>query len=737
MRKVTVSVAWFLALSAACVQPTAWAGSALAPTPDSALAPIPDFARAPRPRIALALSGGGARGLAQVGVLQVFEEEGIPIDAIAGSSMGAVVGGLYAAGFDADSLSGIAHDPDLFRSPGAWENLDTFQKWVTPPRAFGLYFEGWEYRLPRALVSDVNVNRMLVAHATPANLLAGNEFARLPIPFCTQALDLRGGSLVALRDGDLARAIRSSMAVPVAFPPIPSRNPDRLFVDPGPVSNLPVRLARELGCDRVIAVNCTGAWDDHEVGANASLVARDLLRILSQRVDSTTITGWDAWIQPDVGRFGFMDWNRVDALIEVGRIAARASLPRIRSWFPPGTLPVSERRPGIAEVERRLGALRVAWVRLEGRPSSYTWVPKRELHLEPGDPFSLDALGRGIRRLHGTGHYEAVWPSVSLEDSGRVGVKLDLEERAPGYVSLGLLYDNRRGANIDIEVLRDNLLRVGETIHGSLFLGNFRDGAEAGIRSSHLRGVPVGLDLLLRSERFRYEQADHGDFRRTERMVQLSAALVAGTRQLLVAGYRFVRDQGESGAGEPDWDDRGSLLYATFLADNTDEREFPTRGHRVIAHYQVKLRDLPHQPPASFSAMLAGAVPAGRFSVFPGVEAAGLDRDDRPFRYWHRAELTRATTGQFERGLYARFVGKAWLVPSVRLAPNLFAWGRVSAIVRRSRIRDIAAARAERGMEAGLLQRTPIGPVTAGGAFEKGRGPFLFVQVGHDLARLP
>ncbi|MFH1265848.1 MAG: hypothetical protein ABIK89_08970, partial [Planctomycetota bacterium] len=139
---------------------------------------------------------------------------------------------------------------------------------------------------------------------------------------------------------------------------------------------------------------------------------------------------------------------------------------------------------------------------------------------------------------------------------------------------------------------------------------------------------------------------------------------------------------------------------------------------------------------------LAGSVPIGRFSVFPGVEAAGLDRDDvtansdRPFRYWHRADLTRATAGRFEPGLYARFTGKAWVVPSVRLAPNLFAWGRAVAVVRRSRFRDILTARADRGVEAGLLQRTPIGPVTVGGAFEKGRASFFFVQVGHDLTRL-
>jgi predicted acylesterase/phospholipase RssA len=690
-----------------------------------------------RPRVALVLSGGGARGVAEVGVIEVLEEAGIPIDAVAGSSMGAIVGGLYVAGFGVDSLTGIATDPKLFISPGAWENLDAFQKWVTPPRAFGLQFQGWEYRLPRALVSDANVNRMLVAHATPANLLARSDFDRLAIPFRTQALDLVSGEVVTFRGGDLARAIRSSMAVAVAFPPIPSRDPGRLYVDPGPRENLPLRIAGELGCDRVIAVNCGSTYDDRDIGGDASLVARDLLRVLTTKVDSSCVTGWDAWIQPDVGGHGLMEWDHALEFLEAGRTAARAALPRIRSWFPPGTLPVHERPPRFDEVNRRLGPLRVAWVRLEGRPSSYAWVPKRELHLAPGDPFSFPALDRGMRRLYGTGHYDAVWPTVTLVDSGQVGISLDLEERAAGYVSLGLLYDNRRGANVDVEVLRDNLLRLGETLHASLLLGSFRDGAEAGIRSSHLRGVPFGLDLLLRSERLRYEQVNQGDFRRTGRTVQLSTSMAVGTVNLLVAGYRFVQDRGVNASGLAPWDDRGSLLYATFVSDNTDEREFPSRGHRIMAHYQVQLRDLPHQPPASFSGQMGGSVPAGRFSLYAGAEGAGLDRDDRPFRYWSRVDLTRSTAGRFERGLYARFTGKGCVVPTIRLAPNLFAWGRASAVIRCARFADLAGARATRGLEAGLLQRTPVGPVTVGGAFEKGRGPFLFVQVGHDFARLP
>ena len=745
MFRTAVHLAWLLALSAAWHPSMAGARPGEADSaasgavgPDSASAASADTARTARPRIGLALSGGGARGLAQVGILEVFEEEGIPIDAIAGSSMGAVVGGLYAAGNDADGLADIARDRDLFRSPNAWENLSAFQKWVTPPRAFGLYFRGWEYRLPRSLVSDVNVNRMLVEHATPANLFAKSDFDSLPIPFRTQALDLKSGEMVILRRGDLARAIRSSMAVAVAFPPIPSRNPERLFVDPGPVNNLPVELAREMGVDRVIAVNCAATWDEREVGTDASLVARDLLRVLSQRVDSTTIKGWDAWIQPDVAQASFMDWDQVETFIQAGSDGGAGLPAEDPGVFPARNAPGGPTRPGIADLQRRLGALRVGLGTVGGAAEL--------LHVGAEAGVSPGAGGPVLPRPARPGNAEALRDralrsGLAHRHAGRQQSRRH-QPRSRGaraWLCLDrvLYYNSRRGRTLIVEVLRDNLLRIGETFHASLFVGNFRDGAEAGIRSSHLRGVPLGLDLLLRSERLRYEQERDDSFRQQNRAIQLGTSLAVGADRLLLAGVRYEHDEGEGSRDVADWSDHSTIVSLTWLEDDTDERELPARGRRLGLHYEAHLEDLPGRPPQRVIASAAGSVPRGPVSFTLGGRAAATSRAGLPFQHRNRLDLTRATWGRFEPGLYAPVTAEAGATAAVRPAENLSIWARGVVGLRGPTLRDLRRKSADPGMEIGLLQRTPLGPILLGSAFERGRGAFLFVQVGHDPVRLP
>jgi len=690
-----------------------------------------------RPRVALVLSGGGARGLAQIGVLRALEEEGIPIDGIAATSMGAVIGGLYAAGITADSLTRLAERGEFFDTPGDWEDLTAFQKWMVPPRTAGLYFAGWEYRLPRSLIGDYGVNWLLLEHAIPAGLSARGDFDRLPIPFRTQALDLYSGEVITLRGGDLARAIRSSMSIPVAFPPIPTHAPRRLYIDPGTINNLPIHLARELGCDRIIAVNCIGPWEDRIVGEAPPLVAGALLRILSQRVDSLAIGGWDVWIQPDLGRTGMLDFDRNLELVELGYQAARGQMDRIRALFPPGVLPAPNCRPTARDLERQLGPLRVAWVRLGERTSSYNWVPKRELRLEPGDLFTRQALDRGLRRLYGTQHYESVWPELSLADSGQVGIRLELEERASTYLSVRLLYDNTRQANVNVEVQRDNLLRVGETIYASASVGSFRKGAEAGVRSSHLRGVPFGLDLHLGTFEDRYQQSGREPYRHRQDAVEAGTSMGLGSARLLRAGVRYERVLGTGAADVADWSEHNLRATADYVEDTTDERELPTRGRRIAVRYGVDLDDWPEQPVQHIAGRVEGSVSAGPVSFTAGARGAGVSGRSPAFSDWSRLDLTRATTGRFESGLYAPSVGTALAVLALRPVSTLAFWTQGQIGVRGATFEQARRSRPARGLETGLLQRTPLGPIFLGAAFERGRSAHLFIQFGHDADRLP
>ncbi|MFN8549313.1 MAG: patatin-like phospholipase family protein [Candidatus Eisenbacteria bacterium] len=719
--------------------------------------------REARPRIGLALSGGGARALAEIGVLRAFEEAGVPIDCIAGNSMGALLGGLYAAGIDSDSLRVLAHSPNLFRPATGYANQSVFQKQLVRPQAFGLYFDGWEYRLPQSLLSDSNLNWMIVSHTAAASLAAGGDFDRLPIPFRAVALDLRSGELNVFRSGDLARAIRSSISVPVTFPPIRMHQPERILVDAGPRANLPIDLLSEMGAERVIAVNCTQGMNDQRSIEDVSEVALRLVRILSTPVDSSAVDGWDVWIEPKTPGVGMNEYDRADEMIEAGYQAARAKLPevlRLLEYEPSlasnlsnqrdragaaeeGAEParVAQRTSNDRDARPALAPLRVAYIRLEGRRLSYSWVPRSELGIRAGDRFDLAKLGRGVRRLYGTNLYDSVWPRLEPVGNDQVGIVLELEERRPTFVSVGLLYDNSRLVNTNLEWTYSNLLRLGETWYVDLALGNHRDGGELGVRSGRMRGVPLAFDLVAKTNRTTYRLRDGGELRRKIRGVQLSTGALGIRQAMLLAGARVLRDEGEPvgsaslgdlGLGRG-WSATDRSLFATLWVDGTDQRVLPTRGLRARADYEIffspnlKVRHLSYSGCASLS------VPIRALSLTGEAALGGVSREDLPFRSDHRVDLTRATLGRMERASFAPFTGMAGATVGYRLASNLslFTSGRAGLWSRS--FDDLKLESARRGLESGLLQRTPIGPISLGVAMEEERGPFYFIQVGHDL----
>jgi len=410
-------------------------------------------------------------------------------------------------------------------------------------------------------------------------------------------------------------------------------------------------------------------------------------------------------------------------------------MDRIRALFPPGTLPVARERASIEDLRRRLGSLQVAWVRLEGERNSYIWVPKRELNFKNGDPFTLEALGRGLRRLYCTNHYESLWPYLTLTDEGKVGITLELVERDPTYASVGLLYDNSHKANLDVQVERDNLMHVGETLHFSAFLGNFYDGLETGLRSNRLRGVPLGLDLLLRADRRRYGQPGGREFRRSVRLLQAGTSLSGSQNTALLFGARLFRDRGEQGAGVPEWNDLFHTLYGVLLMDRTDHSVMPSRGQRFRFSDEIYLGEGEGQTIHQLDASALAAISAWRFSLIPEVRLAGVSLDGAKFRYWSRLDLTRQTWGEFRPSFYSPWMSRMKGTLAFRIVPNLSFWVEGSAGFQAARFDLLRAAPARKGLQWGFLQRTPIGPVMAGSAYEKEHPPFTFIQVGFDLGR--
>ena len=288
-----------------------------------------------RPRIGLVLSGGGARGIAHVGVLQVMEELRIPVDVVVGTSMGAIVGGSYAYGYTADELEvAVVRSGDL----RSWDELLT----DAPPRReqafrrkqeqlgflidFGLGYGDGEFRLPKGILQGQNLELELLEMLPMAHAL--ESFDELPLPFRAVGVDLVGREVV-LERGNLATAMRASMSLPALFAPVEVDG--RLVLDGGLVRNVPIEVARELGIDAAIVVHIGTPLEDVEVESALDVSAQMLAILTQQNVDRSlkALGPEDLLLQPDLGDITSADFNRATELVALGQAAAQAATEQL------------------------------------------------------------------------------------------------------------------------------------------------------------------------------------------------------------------------------------------------------------------------------------------------------------------------------------------------------------------------------------------------------------------------
>jgi len=293
---------------------------------------VPGATAAPRPpRIGLALAGGGAKAAASIGVLMVLREEGIPVAAIAGTSMGAIIGGFAAAGHHPDEIRRIFLDNDwndLFTDTPSRTFLTQAQREAGGRHLLQFSFIGGRFVPPPGLSAGQKLGNVLAAHTLAASFQAGFRFDRLPVPFRAVATDIETGSAMAIDRGLLHDALRASSAVPVVFPPVEIGG--RLLVDGGLSENLPVSVARDMGADIVIAVDPSSRLERKERLTTLLGVMDQSISIPVRRETERQARLADVVIAPDVSPFSFSDFDRMEDIIEAGADAARAALPEIR-----------------------------------------------------------------------------------------------------------------------------------------------------------------------------------------------------------------------------------------------------------------------------------------------------------------------------------------------------------------------------------------------------------------------
>jgi NTE family protein len=352
-----------------------------------------------RPRVALALAGGGARGGAHIGVLKVLEELRVPIDCIAGTSMGALVGGGYASGMPAADIEQFVTHVDwksVVGGVGSRQFEPAEQKRFNDTSgSVELGLKGGRIVPPSGLIASSRIEDVLRGYVAKARTVA--DFDRLPIPYRAVATDMLTGKMVVLDHGDIATAMRASMAIPGAFAPVIT---DQYVLSDGyVVRNLPIDVARNLCGDVVIAVNLTkqNATREQLVGP-ASLISRssDIMMEANELTQLQTLTDRDIRIDVDLGGFSAADFERTAATIPLGEKAARAMAAKL------ATLSVSPEEYAAwrsrVTVSQNL-AIRVADVQFRGLKYVNPEYLRTLTRVHAGDTVDIAAISRDAARL--------------------------------------------------------------------------------------------------------------------------------------------------------------------------------------------------------------------------------------------------------------------------------------------------------------------------------------------------
>ena len=458
-----------------------------------------------RPRVALALSGGGARGIAHIGVLQVFEEEGIPVDMIAGTSMGAILGGLYAAGYTGRELQTVAEQMDwggLFSDTPSRRNLFLAQKEQVSQEMVKIRFRNGRPYVPDALVSGQNLYLEIQRRVSNAPFApAGGSFSGMRTKLTVVATDLNRGEGVLMNSGDLTIALRATMALPIVFRAL--RYKGMLLVDGGAIENIPVRAALDMGANVVIGVDCASPTVPNLDPDLPWEIANQVTTLMSAPNDTVSRNLADFVITPDLSQQTSTEFRDIRGIIEKGREAARENLDKIIAITHRGngapTLQVdlqsvelvtdAQMTPRInpeqfglrageyttrqingrlqailrdlhlrgysaatlkavitpqnrLRIEVSLGVLKS--IHVEGVSKEQVPFALREVSVRTGEPLTETALRKSLVQLFATGRYTTVFRVINRDSTGAINLTLLLEPAPLPRLGLGLGFDTDR-----------------------------------------------------------------------------------------------------------------------------------------------------------------------------------------------------------------------------------------------------------------------------------------------------
>ncbi len=695
-------------------------------------------------KIGLVLSGGGARGLAHIGVLQWFEENHVPVDYITGTSMGGLIGGLYAMGIPIQDVVALIKKIDwkqAFARGPTYEQL-SFRR-QEDRRNDQVEFElGAKHgiSLPTGLSSAHYISLIIDRLTLP--YFAISSFDDLPIPYRCMATDFLDAESVTLKDGSLASAMRATMSIPGVFPPVEREG--RVLVDGGLLDNIPTNAMLEMKPDVVIAVDIGSQLGDYKAIQTLGGILAQATTVMTIENDRRNLRLADIILAPELGNRSILDFSAIDKVIELGYLSAETKAASLRR-FALDEEAWHKHQAAIA-ARKRAAPLAADGIEVTGVNGRARAIIRRQLEVFAGKPLDVEKLEAALTRYTGQGRYEALDYGFARPSPGSQKNILVITVRekmhAPPTLDFALELEASDIADIKLSV-GSRLTAYDVTSYGS----EWRNDIKVGFRSVFATELfqPLGQHGIFAAPRAYYRRgienvfapASPGaaDYMVNRTGMGLDLGYLAWHSEFRV-GYDLSHYAADVHSGTPpEKSVRGnvSVVRARWAFDGTDSAAVPTRGLRLVSEGRWFLAAPLSEggfPQAEINSLFAQPV-SSRGSIFVGGRFGTTFRRDAP------AELAFTLGGPWRLGAYDReeFRGNHYFLTSLGYQHHVSdlppLWGgkifAASWFDAGGAFQDLASPDVKYQGSAGFIMETRLGPFSLVGAVGKGgRGKVYF-----------
>jgi len=557
-----------------------------------------------RPKIGLVLSGGGAKGFAHIGVLKMLDSLKIPVDYIAGTSMGGIAGAFYAIGYSGNELELLVKRSDweeIFTDKPRRKILPYFEKKEKGKYQLEFGLKGFKPVPPKGLIFGQKISLLFSSFTFPYEQIT--SFDDFPIPFRCVAVDLVTGNQVVLNNGSLAKAMRATMAIPTVFSPVEWG--DSLLVDGGMVNNLPVDVVKEMGADIVIAVDVEDPLKRKEELDSVLEIFQQSTLIMGIERKRKNLKFVDILIQPDISGFSVSDFDneKISTIITRGENAAKKNQQKfIALKNNLGTFSKFDTTLSKSLIKSNK-KITIYGISIEGQTILPFGFIYRLLGFKPGDQLDTDILNARIMELYGLGYFESIQYHIQPAIEGQVNLTINVKELPIRRLRVGLRYDEHHKLVAVVSGQATNLLIPGLRVENEIQFAGLKKFKLKAFYPSRALNLPLYPII-----QFNYKDISTNIFddlgNRIARYKDRSSTLGAGLGFLFSNYFNGeIQIQEENmeikpsiaapdPTSFPQWKDRLRRIHAVLNYDTFDDVLLPREGLFIQAKYEKGLPKL-------------------------------------------------------------------------------------------------------------------------------------------------